>query len=80
MADVVETITEVVPHMGVTMIYFTGTKVGATDSITFGDFRTVLCVAAQTGGVDDPVTAITTNTVTFSVGTGTINGMALVIR
>ena len=80
MADVTETVTEIVPHMGVTAIYFTGTKAGATDYVTFSGYRSVLYCAGQTGGVDDPVTAISTNVVTFSTGTGTLKGFALVIK
>jgi hypothetical protein len=84
-ADVTETITEIVPHQGMTMAYFTGTKAAATDYVTFGDFRQIYYAAAVTGavgsaGADDPVTAITTNVVTFSVGTGAIRGFVLGVR
>jgi hypothetical protein len=82
-ADVTETITEILPHIGLKLIYFTGTKANADDTITFGDFTQVLYCAAVTGtvgsaGADDPVTDIDTNKVYFSVGTGTIRGFAIV--
>ena len=83
-ADVTETITEILPHIGMKLVYFTGTKASTTDYVTFSDFTQVLYAAAVTGtvgsaGADDPVTAITTNVVTFSAGTGTIRGIALVV-
>jgi len=82
-ADVAETITEILPHIGLKLIYFTGTKASATDYVTFSAYTQVLYAAAVTGtvgsaGADDPVTSITTNVVTFSVGTGTIRGFAIV--
>ena len=82
-ADVTETVTGVVPHLGKKLIYFTGTKANADDYVTFSDYTQVLWANAVVGtvgsaGAADPVTAITTNVVTFSVGTGTIRGMALV--
>ena len=52
--------------------------------MTFSAYTQVLYAAAVTGtvgsaGADDPVTSITTNVVTFSVGTGTIRGFAIVV-
>jgi len=84
-ADIAETITEITPGIGMKLIYFTGTKASATDYVTFSDYTQVLYAAATTSttvgsdGADDPVTAITTNVVTFSAGTGTIHGIAVVV-
>jgi len=84
-ADIAETITEISPNCGMTLAYFTGTKASTTDYVTFGDFRQILYAAAISGttgtnGADDPVTAITTNVVTFSAGTGTIKGFVIGVR
>ena len=51
---------------------YTATKAGATDTVTFDDFVTVRFVIAKNNatGAADPVTDITTNVVTLSVGTG----------
>jgi len=84
-ADIAETITEIVPHMGLKLVYFTGTKVAADDYMTFSDYTQVLWANAMSGtigsaAVVDTITAITTNVVTFSVGTSTtVRGIALVI-
>lgn len=78
MGDVTETVTEMLPSIGKKLIYFTATKTGATDTVTFSDYKTVDYCAGQTGGVDDPVTAISTTQVTFSTGTGTLKGFAIV--
>ena len=51
---------------------YTATKAGATDTVTFSNLTTVLAVFAMNDGTGalDPVTDITTNVVTLSVGTG----------
>jgi len=83
MGDVAETVTEMLPSIGLGLIHFTATKSGATDTVTFSDYRQVLYCAGQTAGVDDPVTAMTATTglqVTFSVGTGALRGIAIVVK
>ena len=57
---------------GALFTVYTATKAGATDTVTFGNLTTVSdCVATNDGtGALDPVTDITTNVVTLSVGTG----------
>lgn len=78
MGDVAETVTEMLPSIGKKLIYFTATKGTTTDTVTFSGYVTVDYCAGQCAGVDDPVTAISTNVVTFSVGTGALKGIAVV--
>lgn len=80
MGDIVETVTGILPSLDVQMVYFSATKTGATDTVTFSDYRSVLYCAGQVAGADDPVTGITTNVVTFSTGTGALKGFAIVIK
>ena len=51
---------------------YTATKAGATDTVTFAALTSVLAAHAFNDGTGavDPVTDITTNVVTLSVGTG----------
>lgn len=57
---------------GVRFTIYTATKTGATDTVTFSNLTSVTrCIATNDGtGALDPVTDITTNVVTLSVGTG----------
>ena len=80
MGDVAETVTGILPQLDAQLIYFSATKIGAADTVTFSDYRSVLYCAALCAGADDPVTTVVTNVVTFSAGTGALKGFAIVIK
>ena len=88
MADITETVTGIVPHLGISLIYFTATKAAQNDTITFSGYRQVLWAAAHvfngsSDGVVDTVTVDSTSVNLINLTgatTGTIKGVAVVIE
>ena len=88
MGDIAETVIRAVPGEGAQVIYFTATKVSQNDTITFSDYRQVLCAFADVfystnAGTADTVTVdyTTINKINLTGSTtGTIKGIAVVVR
>ena len=88
MGDIAETVTNIVPGLGASIIYFTATKAAQNDTITFADYRQVLFADADVfystnDGVKDTVTVdyTTINMINLTGSTtGTIKGFAVVVR
>lgn len=89
MTDVAETVSVVTPSQEVTLIYFTATKAAQNDTITFSDYRKVMwchvhnwASASDSIGTEDAtIDKDTVNMINLpSATTGTIRGVAIVIR
>jgi len=86
-SDLTESVIECVPHMGVSLIYFSATKTAQNDTITFGSYRKVLWAAAhvQNGSSDAVADTVTVDYTTANLinltgaTTGAIKGIALVV-
>ena len=77
-ADLTETIVEIVPHLGIELLYFTATKATQNDTVTFATKRLVypLAITVGDGGIETWTSS--TNVVTLtSATTGAIRGLVV---
>lgn len=83
MANVNVSVEQVLPQAGADNIgrklgFLNGaTKAGATDTITVTNASNIshAQITNDTTGLLDPITNVTTNVITLSVGTGTVSGL-----
>lgn len=86
MGDIVETVTGIVPHLGISLIHFTGTKAAQSDTVTFSGYRVVYWAAAFVDGGSDWLADTVTRTdatvnqiILTGATTGTVYGIALCV-
>ena len=79
MADLTETVTEIVPGIGVKTIFFTATKAAQNDTITFSSYVTVYGMSIKVGNNVETWTQATNVITLTSANTGAITGIAVVL-
>lgn len=84
-AELNETITEILPHIGLKLIYFTATKAATSDFMDFDDYQVVLFAHAMTDGAEDTCAIGSDGSITrrvtlgSGIASGAVKGFAIVV-